>query len=106
MKAIQKLKALERTCHTRLEFQGVVLYNFFGSSPFKDQWRVIYDYIRNQKWANDNLPYSFPKFQEPQHSLLCAELKQLYVAITRTKERLWVFETKEELAKPMFFTGN
>ncbi|GJZ98913.1 UvrD-like helicase, ATP-binding domain, P-loop containing nucleoside triphosphate hydrolase [Tanacetum coccineum] len=45
---------------------------------------------------------SFQTFDEARHSLLCSELKQLYVAITRTRQRLWICENKEELSKPMF----
>lgn len=35
-------------------------------------------------------PKSFPS-NEAKHKLLCFELKQLYIAITRTRQRLWVF---------------
>lgn len=45
---------------------------------------------------------SFPCFSEERHSLLCSELKQLYVAITRTRQRLWICESIEEFSKPMF----
>ncbi|PWA64845.1 uvrD-like Helicase, ATP-binding domain, P-loop containing nucleoside triphosphate hydrolase [Artemisia annua] len=85
-----------------LEFQDVLLYNFFGTSPLKDQWRVIYGYMKQHNWLADKLPQSFPTFDEARHSLLCSELKQLYVAITRTRQRLWICENKEELSKPMF----
>ncbi|KAD2804463.1 hypothetical protein E3N88_37840 [Mikania micrantha] len=85
-----------------LEFQDVLLYNFFGTSPLEDQWRVIYEYMKEHKWLDDNLPQSFPCFDESKHSILCSELKQLYVAITRTRQRLWICENKEELSKPMF----
>nr|XP_043619805.1 TPR and ankyrin repeat-containing protein 1-like [Erigeron canadensis] len=84
-----------------LEFQDVLLYNFFGTSPLKDQWRVIYDYMKKWDWLDENLPQSFPKFSEARHSVLCSELKQLYVAITRTRQRLWICENKEELSKPI-----
>ncbi|XP_042490294.1 uncharacterized protein LOC122070235 isoform X1 [Macadamia integrifolia] len=36
------------------------------------------------------------------HNLLCSELKQLYVAITRTRQRLWICENIEVLSSPMF----
>ncbi|GJX49807.1 UvrD-like helicase, ATP-binding domain, P-loop containing nucleoside triphosphate hydrolase [Tanacetum coccineum] len=85
-----------------LEFQDVLLYNFFGTSPLKDQWRVIYGYMKEHNWLDEKLPQSFPTFNEARHSLLCSELKQLYVAITRTRQRLWICENKEELSKPMF----
>nr|XP_043619864.1 uncharacterized protein LOC122591675 [Erigeron canadensis] len=85
-----------------LEFQDVLLYNFFGTSPLKDQWRVIYGYMKERDWLDENLPQSFPTFSEARHSVLCSELKQLYVAITRTRQRLWICENKEELSKPIF----
>ncbi|KAI7748574.1 hypothetical protein M8C21_000113, partial [Ambrosia artemisiifolia] len=85
-----------------LEFQDVLLYNFFGTSPLKDQWRVIYEYMKERDWLDEKLHQSFPSFCETRHSVLCSELKQLYVAITRTRQRLWICENKEELSKPMF----
>ncbi|PWA75023.1 hypothetical protein CTI12_AA245630 [Artemisia annua] len=85
-----------------LEFHDVLLYNFFGTSPLKDQWRVIYGYMKKHNLLNEKLPQSFPTFDEARHSVLCSELKQLYVAITRTRQRLWICENKEELSKPMF----
>ncbi|KAJ4710301.1 UvrD-like Helicase, ATP-binding domain, P-loop containing nucleoside triphosphate hydrolase [Melia azedarach] len=85
-----------------LEFQDVLLYNFFGSSPLKNQWRVIYEYMKEQDLLDSTSPGSFPRFDEAKHNVLCSELKQLYVAITRTRQRLWVWENIEELSKPMF----
>ncbi|XP_076952702.1 uncharacterized protein LOC143626518 [Bidens hawaiensis] len=85
-----------------LEFQDVLLYNFFGTSPLKDQWRVIYGYMKDRDWLDEKLSQPFPTFSESRHSALCSELKQLYVAITRTRQRLWICENKEELSKPMF----
>ncbi|GJW10068.1 UvrD-like helicase, ATP-binding domain, P-loop containing nucleoside triphosphate hydrolase [Tanacetum coccineum] len=85
-----------------LEFHDVLLYNFFGTSPLKDQWRILYGYMKKHNLLNEKLPQSFPTFSEARHSVLCSELKQLYVAITRTRQRLWICENKEELSKPMF----
>ncbi|KAJ4710306.1 UvrD-like Helicase, ATP-binding domain, P-loop containing nucleoside triphosphate hydrolase [Melia azedarach] len=85
-----------------LEFQDVLLYNFFGSSPLKNQWRVIYEYMKEQNLLDSTSPRSFPIFDEAKHNVLCSELKQLYVAITRTRQRLWIWENIEELSKPMF----
>lgn len=79
-----------------------MLYNFFGTSPLKDQWRVIYEYMKKHVWLDEELPQSFPTFNETRHGVLCSELKQLYVAITRTRQRLWICENKEDLPKPMF----
>ncbi|PWA72412.1 uvrD-like Helicase, ATP-binding domain, P-loop containing nucleoside triphosphate hydrolase [Artemisia annua] len=80
----------------------VLLYNFFGTSPLKEQWRVIYGYMKQYDWLKDKLPQSIPAFNEARHSVLCSELKQLYVAITRTRQRLWICENNQKLSKPMF----
>ncbi|CAB4292904.1 unnamed protein product [Prunus armeniaca] len=85
-----------------LEFQDVLLYNFFGSSPLQNQWRVIYDYMKEHDLLDSTLPEHFPRFDEDKHNILCSELKQLYVAVSRTKQRLWVYENMEELSNPMF----
>ncbi|TXG56710.1 hypothetical protein EZV62_018023 [Acer yangbiense] len=85
-----------------LEFQDVLLYNFFSSSTLKDKWRVIYEYMKEQDLLDSNSPRFFPSFDEAKHSILCSELKQLYVGITRTSQRLWIWENMEELSKPMF----
>ncbi|KAH9698663.1 UvrD-like helicase ATP-binding domain-containing protein [Citrus sinensis] len=85
-----------------LEFQDVLLYDFFGSSPLKNQWRVVYEYMKEQALFDSTSPGSFPSFNEAKHNVLCSELKQLYVAITRTRQRLWIWENMEEFSKPMF----
>ncbi|KAK6146301.1 hypothetical protein DH2020_020170 [Rehmannia glutinosa] len=84
-----------------LEFQDVLLYNFFGSSPLSNQWRVIYEFLKEKDLLDTNSPKSFPSFSQSKHNILCSELKQLYVAITRTRQRLWICENNEELSKPM-----
>ncbi|KAL8056362.1 hypothetical protein ABFX02_04G115400 [Erythranthe guttata] len=84
-----------------LEFQDVLLYNFFGSSPMSDQWRVLYEFLKEKDLLDANTPKSFPIFSESRHNILCSELKQLYVAITRTRQRLWICENNEELSKPI-----
>ncbi|KAJ9554076.1 hypothetical protein OSB04_018121 [Centaurea solstitialis] len=80
----------------------VLLYNFFGTSPMKDQWRVIYGFMKERNWVDEKVPrLSFPSFSEARHNALCSELKQLYVAITRTRQRLWICENTE-FSNPMF----
>ncbi|OMO60734.1 hypothetical protein CCACVL1_23910 [Corchorus capsularis] len=83
-----------------LEFQDVLLYNFFGSSPLKSHWRVVYEYMKEQGLLDAS--WSFPSFKQEKHNILCSELKQLYVAITRTRQRLWIFDNEEEFSKPVF----
>ncbi|KAG6714356.1 hypothetical protein I3842_05G198900 [Carya illinoinensis] len=81
-----------------LEFQDVLLYNFFGSSPLKNKWRVIYEYMKIYNLLDSTSPSSF----STKHNVMCSELKQLYVAVTRTRQRLWICENTEEFCKPMF----
>lgn len=76
----------------------MLLYNFLGSSPLRNQWRVVYEFMKGKGVVDT----SFPCFSEERHGLLCSELKQLYVAITRTRQRLWICESNEEFSKPMF----
>ncbi|KAI3844840.1 hypothetical protein MKX03_004561 [Papaver bracteatum] len=85
-----------------LEFQDVLLYNFFGTSPLNSQWRVVYGYMKERNLLDSN-DVKFPKFSEEKHQILCSELKQLYVAITRTRQRLWICENIDiDFSKPMF----
>ncbi|KAK8484172.1 hypothetical protein V6N13_122280 [Hibiscus sabdariffa] len=83
-----------------LEFQDVLLYNFFGSSPLKNQWRVVYEYMMEQGLVDSTC--QFPSFHHAKHHIMCSELKQLYVAITRTRQRLWICETDDEFSEPIF----
>ncbi|KAM7484789.1 hypothetical protein LguiA_000798 [Lonicera macranthoides] len=82
-----------------LEFEDVLLYNFFTSSPFRNQWRVIYEYMKEKELHNPSSHMSFTSFNQEKHGGLCSELKQLYVAITRTKQRLWIWE--DEFSGPV-----
>ncbi|XP_012845864.1 PREDICTED: uncharacterized protein LOC105965862 [Erythranthe guttata] len=59
-----------------LEFQDVLLYNFFGSSPMSDQWRVLYEFLKEKDLLDSTTPKSFPCFSESRHNILCSELKQ------------------------------
>ncbi|CAI8600511.1 unnamed protein product [Vicia faba] len=75
---------------------------FFGTSPLKNRWRVIYEYMSEQDMLELTKSKSFPSFNDSKHNIFCSELKQLYVAITRTRQRLWICENAEEFCRPMF----
>ncbi|KAI3847224.1 hypothetical protein MKX03_000969 [Papaver bracteatum] len=85
-----------------LEFQDVLLYKFFGTSPLKKNWRLVYGYMKEKSLLDITNLDSFPCFSEGKHKILCSELKQLYVAITRTKQRLWIYENIWEFSNPIF----
>ncbi|XP_074280809.1 uncharacterized protein LOC141605808 isoform X2 [Silene latifolia] len=83
-----------------LEFQDVLLYNFFKTSPLQEQWRIIYEYMVENRLLPGNQE-SLPQFSHLKHNILCYELKQLYVAVTRTKQRLWICEESGGFSLPM-----
>ena len=58
--------------------------------------------MEEQDLLDPTLRISFPSFNEAKRNVLCSELKQLYVAITHTRQRLWISENSEDLCKPMF----
>ena len=80
----------------------MLLYNFFGSSPLRNKWRVLYGYMKDKDIIAPSEEISHPDFDSSKHNLLCSELKQLYVAITRTRQRLWICENTDDYCRPMF----
>ncbi|KAL2892243.1 TPR and ankyrin repeat-containing protein 1 [Bienertia sinuspersici] len=79
----------------------VLLYNFFGSSPLKEQWRIIYEYMEKKHCLSS--PLKYPELTNARRDVLCYELKQLYVAITRTRQRLWICEDSDGFSSPMAY---
>ncbi|CAI0556029.1 unnamed protein product [Linum tenue] len=75
-----------------LEFEDVLLYNFFGSSPVVDQWELLHGYMRTLNISSPHDECHFRHFSDEKLKLLCHELKLLYVAITRTRQRFWIFD--------------
>ncbi|PSS06635.1 hypothetical protein PHLCEN_2v3591 [Hermanssonia centrifuga] len=68
-----------------LEFNDVLLYNFFEDSKVDvSQWRVILNALPEEKQIK------CPQFDDTRHNGVCRELKFLYVAITRARKNLWL----------------
>lgn len=55
--------------------------------------------MKEKELHNPSSHMSFTSFNQEKHGGLCSELKQLYVAITRTKQRLWILE--DEFSGPV-----
>ena len=70
-----------------MEFEDVFLWNFFTDSPCPSGWRSL-----------DTLKTKSGNFDYMKHAGMCSELKQFYVAITRTRIRLSIIESEEALA--------
>ncbi|KAF9647525.1 hypothetical protein BDM02DRAFT_3187952 [Thelephora ganbajun] len=79
-----------------LEFNDVLLYNFFeDSTATLSQWRLVLNDVEQK-----DHDYGVPVFDETRHASICSELKFLYVAITRAKKNLWIMDSSET-AEPM-----
>ncbi|XP_073486693.1 TPR and ankyrin repeat-containing protein 1 [Aquarana catesbeiana] len=98
-----------------LEFDDVLLYNFFTDSEASKEWRIISSFnpviFENQnsqplievplEGACSHSTRSFPMDLE-MHKILNGELKQLYTAITRARVNLWIFDENLEKRAPAF----
>ncbi|KAI0791850.1 hypothetical protein C8Q75DRAFT_57350 [Abortiporus biennis] len=77
-----------------LEFDDVLLYNFFEDSPVQlARWRVVLNAIASDEGG-------CPRFDEVRHASVCRELKFLYVAITRARKNLWIADASTK-GEPM-----
>ncbi|XP_053570435.1 LOW QUALITY PROTEIN: TPR and ankyrin repeat-containing protein 1-like [Bombina bombina] len=98
-----------------LEFDDVLLYNFFTDSEASKEWRIISSFTpviylndKNQPLIEvplDSLSASTSRpftLNPEMHKLLNGELKQLYTAITRARVNLWIFDENLEKRAPAF----
>ncbi|CAI5525016.1 unnamed protein product [Closterium sp. Naga37s-1] len=104
-----------------LEYEDVFLLNFFraphSTTITTTPWSLLYTYMhdnglgdgahRSGGGGGGACPCETGKqllaFDELKHCSLCADLKQLYVAITRAKQRLWVLDEADEESGPSEF---
>ncbi|XP_005348261.1 TPR and ankyrin repeat-containing protein 1 [Microtus ochrogaster] len=98
-----------------LEFDDVLLYNFFTDSEAYKEWKIISSFIpssdsREENWPLVDVPLeksnssqARPLMVNPEmYKLLNGELKQLYTAITRARVNLWIFDENLEKRAPAF----
>ncbi|CAI5511533.1 unnamed protein product, partial [Closterium sp. Naga37s-1] len=89
-----------------LEFQDALIYNFFSHSLLASGWRLLYEYMRQHHLipstaqSSSSSQWQCPAFDPRRHNLLCSELKQLYVVLTRARQRLWIYEEDEAARQP------
>ncbi|MBN3300841.1 TRNK1 protein, partial [Amia calva] len=80
-----------------LEFDDVLLYNFFTDSEVKRG--PIVEVPLEEIAAPQTRPL---EFNADLHKMLNGELKQLYTAITRARVNLWLFDKNKEKRGPAF----
>ncbi|KAJ5375537.1 DNA helicase UvrD-like C-terminal, partial [Penicillium concentricum] len=77
-----------------MEFDDVLVYDFFGSSGLGSSYRCLYMLVQAAR----------AHFDSQKHAALCSELKSLYVAVTRARKQLWFMETQEKSVDPIIQT--
>ncbi|KAJ1305473.1 hypothetical protein OPQ81_000480 [Rhizoctonia solani] len=78
-----------------LEFNDVLLYNFFEDSVASaTTWRVVLNALGGNKYG------PLPQFEEVRHAVVCTELKNLYVGLTRARNHCWILDVSKR-AEPM-----
>ncbi|KAL3888641.1 hypothetical protein ACJMK2_001006 [Sinanodonta woodiana] len=106
-----------------LEFDDVLLYNFFKDSQASKEWRLVSLYMEQMfqdskestqgpstskkglaKIYQDMMQQerSRPLTFDNLHKILNSELKHLYTAVTRARVNLWIFDEDVEKRAPMF----
>ncbi|KAF9219473.1 hypothetical protein BS17DRAFT_760990 [Gyrodon lividus] len=86
-----------------LEFNDVLLYNFFEDSPIDlSRWRVVLGAIEGKVQGNGLSNLHAPLFErdEGRYAGVCSELKLLYVGITRARKNMWIVD-RSERCEPM-----
>ncbi|CAJ0924352.1 22586_t:CDS:10 [Entrophospora sp. SA101] len=77
-----------------MEFNDVLLYNFFTESPAQSKWRAIHS-------AFDDNSKGIQPFSHEKHYILSSELKHLYVAVTRARQQIWIYDEETKWSEPM-----
>ncbi|KAK7091654.1 hypothetical protein V1264_009311 [Littorina saxatilis] len=104
-----------------LEFDDVLLYNFFKDSQAGKEWRVVTDFLerlsKHEVVASSNTSglveidedvlqqTGRPRpltFDPNLHKILNSELKHLYTAVTRARVNVWIFDQDADKRAPMF----
>ncbi|XP_054847017.1 TPR and ankyrin repeat-containing protein 1 isoform X2 [Eublepharis macularius] len=98
-----------------LEFDDVLLYNFFTDSEAYKEWKIVSSFTPSCHFPEENkliietpLEKDVDKQGKPQvlnvemYKLLNGELKQLYTAITRARVNLWIFDENSDRRAPAF----
>ncbi|XP_061443726.1 TPR and ankyrin repeat-containing protein 1 isoform X2 [Rhineura floridana] len=98
-----------------LEFDDVLLYNFFTDSEAYKEWKIISSftpasYLPEETKLITELPLEkdadaqgkLPVVNLEMYKMLNGELKQLYTAVTRARVNLWIFDENSDRRAPAF----
>lgn len=82
-----------------LEFDDVCLYDFVSDTDKRLDWRLLDELVG---FDADGFDLNATGFDPATHLLLCEELKQLYVGMTRARKRCFIFDAGVERRTPLF----
>ncbi|XP_048238473.1 TPR and ankyrin repeat-containing protein 1-like [Haliotis rufescens] len=85
-----------------LEFDDVLLYNFFKDSQVTKEWRVVTSFQNSLGLYSTGNDLRALEFDTLKHKLLNSELKYLYTALTRARCNLWIYDEDTDKRAPMF----
>ncbi|KAF8598545.1 hypothetical protein BDV93DRAFT_561252 [Ceratobasidium sp. AG-I] len=75
-----------------LEFDDIVVYNFFAESEAPTSaWRLVLGLTPRDE--SGRIRYDKSDLAPSISPVLCSELKQLYVAVTRARHRCWLWDS-------------
>ncbi|KAF8539048.1 hypothetical protein BDD12DRAFT_981228 [Trichophaea hybrida] len=80
-----------------MEFEDVFLYNFFSTSPYGSDFRVLEELLIRHHSSDPNETARSMEI----NITMCSELKHLYVAVTRARARLWIIENSDNVMRPI-----
>ncbi|KAF8746782.1 hypothetical protein RHS01_11486 [Rhizoctonia solani] len=79
-----------------LEFDDILLYNFFAESEAPSTaWSAIR--MLSVHYEDERVRFSRTETDLVVSPVLCSELKQLYVAVTRARHRCWIWDSGETI---------
>lgn len=101
-----------------LEFNDVLLFNFFSDSQAENNWRAV-DQYQDQHRVEDESSHATLIDHAQEESLdptvsakywahqeqtksLSHELKFLYTAVTRARENIWIYDQDSKARQPIF----
>ena len=82
-----------------LEFNDVLLYNFFKDSPCADAWRCVLEEGDTTVGGRKGLA---KELNPQEHRQLLDDLRYLYTAITRARKNVWIYDEDRAKREPAF----
>ncbi|RPB01665.1 P-loop containing nucleoside triphosphate hydrolase protein [Choiromyces venosus 120613-1] len=88
-----------------MEFDDVLLYDFLSTSPYSHKLRMLEGLLKRGNHTDSHQEYRSGHENHAEWTkdniVLCSELKNLYVGVTRARNRLWILESNTSILDPV-----